>query len=143
MAIDNKLIEDYLTSHHIQAQKTDWGVYIQVKDPGQGEKPTIGKYVNVRYSGKHMNGEVFDSGVFPLQIGTGAVVKGFEEGIKQLGTGGKATVYIPSMLAYGANGRDPKVKPNEVLIFDLELLQVSDKPIQPAPQPVDTSAARR
>lgn len=137
---DSKTIEEYLASHNIQAQKTDWGVYYQVLDPGQGPKPTIGKFANIKYKGTHFSGEVFDQGEFPLQIGTGGVIKGFEEGIKQIGQGGKARIFIPSVLAYGSRGSEPKIKPNEDIIFDIELLEVSDKPIEPHAN-IDTTQA--
>ncbi len=130
MTKDNKIIEDYLASNNIQAQKTDWGVYIQVFDPGQGPKPAPGQFVNVQYKGSNMAGQVFDSGTFPIQIGMGGSIKGFEEGVKQLSKGGKARVFIPSMLGYGPTGSAPKIQPNEVLIFDLEVLDITDK--QPA-----------
>jgi FKBP-type peptidyl-prolyl cis-trans isomerase FkpA len=142
---DDQIIENYLRAHNIQAQKTDWGVYVQVLNPGTGPKPTIGKFVNVKYAGSHFNGEEFDSGVFPLQIGTPGAVKGFENGVMQLGQGGKAKIFIPSTLAYGAGGRTPTIQPNENLIFDIEVLEVSDRPIRQQQQPVnvDTSSGRK
>jgi FKBP-type peptidyl-prolyl cis-trans isomerase len=141
---DNQIIESYLKTHNIQAQKTDWGVYVQVLNPGSGPKPTFGKFTNVRYNGTHLSGESFDSGVYPLQIGTAGAVKGFEDGIMQLGQGGKARIFIPSSLAYGASGRPPVIKPNENLIFDIELLEISDTPIrQQPPANVDTSSQGR
>jgi FKBP-type peptidyl-prolyl cis-trans isomerase len=130
MAIDNKIIEDYLAKNNIQATKTDWGVYIQTIQPGQGPKPAVGQYANVKYAGKNLNGEPFDAGVYPLQIGVGGSIKGFEDGVKQLSQGGKAVVYIPSRLGYGPNGSGPKIQPNAILVFDLELLSISDTPPQ-------------
>jgi FKBP-type peptidyl-prolyl cis-trans isomerase len=144
VARDNQIIENYLKKNNIQAQKTDWGVYIQVLDPGTGPKPTIGKFANIKYSGSHLSGEVFDSGVYPLQIGTPGAVKGFENGVMQISKGGKARIFIPSSLAYGSGGRAPQIKPNENLIFDIELLELSDTPIRQQQQmPSDTSAGRR
>ncbi len=130
MVKDNRIIENYLTANNIQTQKTDWGVFIQVSDPGQGPKPAPGQYVTVQYKGSNLAGQVFDSGVFPIQIGMGGAIKGFEEGVKQLSKGGKARIFIPSMLGYGPQGSPPKIQPNEVLIFDLEVVDISDK--QPA-----------
>jgi len=140
VAKDNQIIENYLKSHNIQAQKTDWGVYVQVLNPGTGPKPTIGKFVNVKYAGTHLSGESFDSGVYPLQVGMPGAVKGFENGVMQIAQGGKAKIFIPSSLAYGPGGRLPVIKPNENLIFDLEVLEISDTPIRQQPQAsVDTS----
>ena len=135
LATDSKIIEDYLAKNNIQATKTDWGAYLQVINPGQGAKPAPGQYVNVKYAGKTLAGESFDSGVFPLQLGVGGSIKGFEEGVKQLAQGGKAVVYIPSSLGYGVNGSGDKIQPNSNLVFDLEVLSISDAPPSQAAQP--------
>ncbi len=132
--IDNKLIEEYLSKNNIQAKKTDWGVYIQIKNEGQGSKPAVGQFVNVKYAGRTLGGEQFDAGVFPIQIGTNGSIKGFEDGVKQLGKGGSATVFIPSSLGYGTRGSAPKIKPNEVLVFDIEIQDISDNPPPQAQQ---------
>jgi FKBP-type peptidyl-prolyl cis-trans isomerase FkpA len=131
MATDSKIIEAYLASKNIQATKTRWGAYVQVINPGQAPKPAIGQWVTIKYSGKDLAGKEFDKGVFPLQLGMGGVIRGFEEGAKELGKGGVGRVFIPSRLAYGPAGAPPKIGPNQVLMFDLEIQDVSDK--QPAP----------
>lgn len=146
VAKDDKIIEDYLAKNHIQAQKTDWGVYVQQINPGQGAKPKVGQYVSVKYSGSGLDGKVFDAGVYPLQIGLGGSIKGFEEGVKQLSKGGKAKVFIPSILGYGPQGSAPKIAPNEVLMFDMEVLDISDKQPAPTQAPqvnVDTTATQK
>lgn len=128
LARDSKTLDAYIASHHIQAQKTDWGIYIEVLSPGQGPKPTYGKFASVRYKGFHLNGQSFDEGIYPVQIGRGGTIPGFEIGISQLSKGEKARVYVPSLLGYGAQGSPPKISPNENLIFELELLDISDTP---------------
>jgi FKBP-type peptidyl-prolyl cis-trans isomerase FkpA len=128
MAIDSRQIEAYLAQNNIQATKTEWGAYVQVINPGTGPKPEAGKFVNVKYAGRTLKGVAFDAGEFPLQMGTGGSIKGFEEGVKQLSQGGKALVFIPSRLGYGPNGSGPKIGPNEILVFDLEILSISDTP---------------
>ena len=138
MAVDNKIIEDYLAKNNIQATKTEWGVYIQTINPGQGPKPAVGQYVNVKYAGRNLGGEQFDAGVYPLQIGVGGSIKGFEDGVRQLGQGGKAVVYIPSRLGYGPNGSGPKIQPNANLVFDLEVLSITDTQPAPPQQPGTT-----
>ena len=124
---DSKIIEDYLKAHNINAEKTDWGFYIERLSPGQGPKPTFGQFVNVKYKGTNLEGQTFDEGVYPVQVGNAQAVPGFAEGVNQLTKGEKARLYIPSYLAYGPAGREPKIKPNEVLIFDMEILDISDK----------------
>ena len=130
---DDKVIEDYLKTHHIQAQKNEWGIYVEVLTPGQGPTPKFGQYSNVKYKGMNLNGEVFDQGTLPLQLGISQVVPGFAEGVSELNKGEKARIYIPSILAYGQQGSPPKIQPNEILIFELEVLDISDK--QPEQQP--------
>lgn len=127
---DDKIIEDYLKSHNINARKTEWGIYIQDLVPGQGPKPHFKQFANVKYTGMDLNGQTFDSGVFPVQVGAGGAIAGFTFGVMELQKGGKARVYIPSALGYGQQGSPPKIKPNEILIFDLELLDVADMPQQ-------------
>ena len=142
VAKDDKIIEDYLAKNNIQAQKTDWGVYVQMLAPGQGPKPAAGQFASVRYKGTNLKGQEFDAGVYPIQIGMGGSIKGFEEGVKQLSKGGKARIFIPSMLAYGPRGSAPKIAPNENLVFEMELLDISDTP--PAPeQPVNVDTTRQ
>jgi len=129
---DDKIISDYLSSHNIKAEKSEWGIYIERLAPGQGPKPNFGQFSNVHYIGKHLSGEVFDQGTMPVQIGVSQVVLGFMEGVSQLSKGEKARVYIPSALAYGSQGSPPTIQPNEPLIFELEVLDITDK--EPASQ---------
>jgi FKBP-type peptidyl-prolyl cis-trans isomerase FkpA len=124
---DSKVIEDYLKSHNIQAEKSEWGFYMERLAPGEGPKPKFGQFSNVKYKGMNLSGEVFDEGVYPVQIGMAQVVPGFAQGVNQLSKGGKARVYIPSALGYGPQGSPPKIQPNEILVFDLEALDISDK----------------
>ena len=81
----------------------------------------------------HLSGEVFDSGTYPLQIGSRGSIPGFEYGIKAMQKGGKAKIFIPSSLGYGAQGSPPTIKPNEILVFELELVDISNSPAPPPP----------
>ena len=145
LKIDNKQIEDYLTTKNIPTQKTEMGVYIQVQNPGTGPKPSFGKWVTVKYRGTHFDGSVFDEGTYPYQIGgQNRPIPGFDNGVKQLGKGGSAKIIVPSTLGYGPGGSGPKIQPNENLVFDIEIVDISDD--QPRPQmPAlpDSSAQRR
>ena len=141
---DTKTIEEYLAKNNIQAQKTSWGVYVQILNPGQGPKLKVGQYGTVRYKGHKLSGEVFDSGVYPIQAGMGGSIPGFDMGARELSKGGKANIYIPSTLAYGPNGSGPKIGPNEILVFEMELLDISDTPPAQNPQGnIDTTRAQK
>jgi len=138
---DDKVIEEYLKAHNLNAEKNEWGLYIERLVPGQGAKPKFGQFSNVNYKGMNLSGEVFDQGTMPVQIGMSQVVYGFMEGVSQLSKGEKARVYIPSILGYGPQGSPPKIQPNEVLIFELEVLDITDtapaQQQQPVQQPTD------
>ncbi|MCB0696479.1 MAG: FKBP-type peptidyl-prolyl cis-trans isomerase [Chitinophagaceae bacterium] len=127
---DEQLIKDYLSRNKIKAQKTESGLYYAIKTPGSGENARAGQKVSVNYTGMLLNGEKFDSNVdpqfqhvepFEFMLGAGNVIKGWDEGIALLKKGGKATLYIPSTMAYGPNSPSPKIPANSVLVFEVEL----------------------
>ena len=140
--VDEKVIQDYLAKNGLtaKAQKTDSGVYYIVTQPGSGPTPKPGEMVTVHYTGKLLDGKVFDSsrtnpqsGGKPaqFQLGVGMVIPGWEEGVSKLHKGEKATLVIPSTLAYGPRGNQG-IPPNSVLLFDIELLDIQKGQ---APQP--------
>jgi FKBP-type peptidyl-prolyl cis-trans isomerase FkpA len=137
---DGRVIEDYLKAHNLQAEKNEWGIYIERLRPGQGPKPKFGQYSNVNYKGMDLSGQVFDQGTMPVQVGMSQVVYGFMEGVSQMSKGENARVYIPSILGYGPQGSPPKIQPNQVLIFELEVLDITDAAPaqqQPVQQPAE------
>lgn len=87
-----------------------------------------GKTVEVHYTGFLTNGKVFDSSVergqpISFELGTGRVIKGWDEGIALMQVGDKLRLIIPSELGYGPNGQGP-IPPNATLLFDVELVDV-------------------
>ncbi|GAB4008093.1 FKBP-type peptidyl-prolyl cis-trans isomerase [Spirosoma sp. KCTC 42546] len=140
--IDAKVIENYLAKNGMtgKAQKTESGVYYVVTQPGSGPTPQKGEVVQVHYTGKLLDGKVFDSsrtnpqaGGKPaqFQLGVGMVIPGWEEGVSKLHKGEKATLIIPSTLAYGPRGNQA-IPANSVLLFDIELIDIQKGQ---APQP--------
>jgi FKBP-type peptidyl-prolyl cis-trans isomerase len=132
---DSRLIEAHLASKGVSASKTDMGVYVQMIQAGQGAKPAAGQYANIKYRGTDLNGKKFDEGTYPMQIGMGGSIPGFENGVKQFSKGGKGVIYVPSILGYGPQGQPPVIQPNQILVFEIELLDISDRPIQPSAAP--------
>ena len=97
---------------------------------GTGVSPTSGQNVTVHYTGTLENGTKFDSSVdkgqpYPFRIGTGGVIKGWDEGVMTMKVGGKRRLIVPAKLGYGAAGRPPTIPPNATLIFEVELLSVN------------------
>ena len=146
--VDAGIIKKYLDSTGQQATTTDDGVNVIVKKEGTGEAAKDGQTVTIMYTGKTLDGTVFDSNmdtafhhtdplVFPL--GQGRMIQGMESGMKQLKKGAEATLVIPSSLAYGPNGRPPVIQPNSVLLFDVVVKDISTDAATPppAPQPQD------
>jgi len=116
-------IQDALT-------ETESGLkYIITQENPEGTQPTSGQKVSVHYAGRLTDGTLFDSSYKrgrPLQfpVGVGRVIPGWDEGIMLLKTGEKATLVIPSELAYGARGAGNVIPPNATLVFDVELVDV-------------------
>lgn len=97
---------------------------------GTGDSPKATETVVVHYTGWLEDGTKFDSSVdrgepFVFTIGTGQVIRGWDEGIATLQVGGKRRLIIPPDLAYGDTGAGGGlIPPNATLIFDVELLEV-------------------
>ncbi|RYZ26602.1 MAG: hypothetical protein EOO10_15085 [Chitinophagaceae bacterium] len=145
---DNAAIENYLKANNVSTTKSPWGTYVQVLNPGTGPKAKNGQYVSLRYRGKLLSGEEFDSNMkpgaplLPLQIGAGQSIIGFEDGAKQLAKGGKANIYIPSVIGYGAQGMPPKIAPNQNLVFEIEVVDITDAPAAPPTMPQADSTGK-
>ena len=144
-SVDDKILTDYIAKNGLagKAQKTANGVYYIVNQAGTGAKPNKGDNVEVQYTGKLMNGKVFDSSLtnqqskgkpVKFQVGVGMIIPGWEEGIMQFAKGTKGTLLIPSGMAYGMQGAPPTIPANSPLIFDIELVNVTKgKPQQQMP----------
>ena len=122
---ENELAEldQYLIDNSITVGPTSSGIYyIEVKE-GSGPATKGGDEVKVRYTGTFLDGEEFDSGVFTFFLGYGQVIPGWDEGIKYMNEAGKATLIIPSNMAYGPNGRG-SIPGYSTLLFDVEILDI-------------------
>lgn len=129
---NGKIAESFIADQKAaneNVKSTDSGLAYLILEPGDDNKPGENATVTVHYTGKHINGEVFDSSVErgePAEFNLQGVVAGFREGLMLLGKGGKATLYIPGELGYGLKGQPAAgIAPNELLIFDVELLDIA------------------
>ncbi len=103
------------------------GLQYVVAEEGAGESPKVGQQVTVHYTGFFMDKQVFDSSVprkqpFTFTLGTGQVIKGWDEGVALMKKGAKYRLVIPYNLAYGENGRPPVIPAKATLLFDVELI---------------------
>lgn len=109
---------------------TESGLQYEVLESGKGDSPKASDNVEVHYTGKLIDGTVFDSSVergVPASFGVTQVIPGWVEALQLMHEGDKWRLYIPSDLAYGPNGTGGVIGPNMTLIFDVELLRVIKK----------------
>ena len=122
-----KLLEAYLEKASIQNEPSASGLYYIERKNGIGEKIKTGDLVEIYYTGKFIDGQIFDTnyGKKPLQfrVGFASVIRGLDEGIKNMKKGGEALLIIPSKLAYGAGGAG-EIKAYSTLIFEIEVVNV-------------------
>ena len=114
-----------INSQRENVQITPSGLQYEALVETDGEKPPLDSTVRVVYTGKFIDGSIFDSsgdeGVFfPLNM----VIEGWTEGLMLMGLGSKYIIYIPSSLAYGTNGIQGIIPAYSTLIFEVELLEI-------------------
>jgi FKBP-type peptidyl-prolyl cis-trans isomerase len=144
-----KEIEKYIAKNNIKAEKVGDKVFVEIQSEGTGPVADSGLLVGIKYTGYNLEGKFFDSNVdstkqvnkhgmelfYFVAKREGSVV-GMLEGITKFRQGGKGRIFIPSILGYGPQG-NPPIKPNESLIFDIEVVEVKPLPEQPAgPNPM-------
>jgi len=109
-------------------RETESGLQYEVIVMGDGPKPTATDQVKVHYTGKTLDGEIFDSSVQrgePIVFGLNQVIRGWTEGLQLMPVGSKFMLYIPYDLAYGERGAGGgMIKPGATLIFEVELLDI-------------------
>jgi len=118
----------YLRENYGTAHVNPSGLRYLVHNPGTGNPPALGAQVAVHYDGYLLNGTKFDSSrdrhePFVFRVGTGAVIKGWDEAFATMKQGEKRTLIIPWWLAYGEQGRGP-IPPRGTLRFEVELLEI-------------------
>lgn len=133
MAEVNKVAgEEFLAKNGLRAEVTTLpsGLQYEVIETGNGVQPTASDQVEVHYTGRLIDGTVFDSSVergVPATFGVTQVIAGWVEALQLMKAGSKWRLYIPSGLAYGAQGAGQIIGPNATLIFDVELIKVIGK----------------
>ncbi len=107
----------------------DGGLKYEDLVEGDGDSANAGMQVTVHYTGWLEDGTKFDSSLdrndpFSFKLGSGQVIRGWDQGVEKMQVGGKRRLTIPSHLGYGARGAGGVIPPNATLIFEVELLAV-------------------
>ena len=115
----------------VEVRTTPSGLQYEGLTEGDGPRPEANDQVEVHYTGKLIDGTVFDSSVdrgMPATFGVTQVIPGWVEALQLMKAGSKWRLFIPSNLAYGPNGAPGSpIGPNATLVFDVELLKVIGK----------------
>ncbi len=133
-AVEQEKIKNYLAENKLDVQPTADGIYILSVEHGNGPKVENGKTIKVNYTGRYLDGQIFDSSDTtqapqahdPIEyvVGQQSMIPGWEKAMAEMEEGGKARVLIPSNMAYGKNSM--MIPPYSTLLFDFEVLSVKD-----------------
>ena len=128
LEIDLEKIDEYIDAESLTGVvETDSGLNYVITEPGTGDNAKEGDDISLKYKGYRLDGTVFDettTGTFDYTIGELGLIDGWEEAVFLLNSGAKGTFILPSSIGYGKSGYQA-IDPNEVLIFDLELVSIN------------------
>lgn len=122
-------IQSYIKRENVTVTPTASGLYFIEEEAGTGTQAAAGKEVKVHYTLYNIDGQKLQSSLdggqaFSFTLGQGQVIQGWDEGIAMMKAGGKATLLVPSSLAYGATARGQDIPAYSPLVFEVELLEV-------------------
>lgn len=127
-AVENKAAGkkfiDELVKKDTTMKVTESGLAYKVLKPGNGKQFKTTDRVMVKYKGTKIDGSVFDESKEAVAMSPVSVVPGFKEALLMMSPGAQYIIYVPGELAYGVDGRMPRIEPNETLIFELETIGV-------------------
>ena len=131
---DDKMLKKYFKKNGLHPAKTASGLYYVITKEGKGENAKSGDKAYVNYVGKLLDGAIFDKNIdtgfakpirpFSFTVGLHNVIEGWDEGIRLLNQGSRATFYIPSSLAYGEKEIGKTIPPHSILIFEIALTKI-------------------
>jgi len=142
LAKDSVIIANFLKEKNISALTTSSGLRYVITKLGKGENIKDGQTATVNYAGYLLNGKYFDTSIesvakeknifqqgrgyapYPVPVGQGRVIKGWDEALKLMNKGCKMTIYVPSSLAYGPQKRSEDIIENSILAFDMEVVDI-------------------
>ncbi|HTF80369.1 MAG TPA: FKBP-type peptidyl-prolyl cis-trans isomerase [Cytophagales bacterium] len=132
---EDKTILEFIKKNKLVFQKTESGLYYVQQKKATGVKAKAGDKVKVHYTGRLIDSTKFDSSAdrnepFEFELGARQVIQGWDEGIALMHKGEKGILIIPSRLGYGERGAGQSIKPNSILLFDVELLDITPSAAQ-------------
>ncbi len=121
-------IQQYITANNLQMTKATSGLYYQFSLKSFARRVVAGDEVTVHYTGKFLDGKIFDSSIprnqpFVFDVGRGSVIKGWDEALQLMSLGDKIKIIVPYQLAYGEKG-NAAIPANTPLVFEIELLNI-------------------
>lgn len=141
LAKDVQIIQNYLEDNNLEAERHPTDLFYIIEEEGTGDTPNQGQEIVANYTGKFLDGRVFDTSIeseareagiynpnrnyapFSFTLGAGRVISGWEIAFSLFNEGTKATILLPSYMAYGFRGNSG-IPPNTVLLFEVELVEI-------------------
>ncbi len=121
-------LKEFIEKNKIKEEPKASGLYFISQTQGSGPQVKKGDKVLVHYTGRFIDGQIFDSSEggepMPVEVGMGQVIEGFDEALLLMKKGGKARAIIPSSIGYGASEPGGKIPPYTTLVFDIEMVDV-------------------
>lgn len=127
---EENIIIEYVADNKMEAVRTMSGIFIANHIVGEGDSIKWGDPIKVDYRGYFMDGKEFDSSIkrgVPISFRVGSMVAGWNEALPFLKVGSKATFIIPSHMGYGKRGFEGFVGPDEILLFDIEVIEKTNQ----------------
>ncbi len=141
LATDVQIIQDYLEDSNLVAERHPSDLFYIIEQEGTGDTPEVGQTIVANYTGKFLDGRVFDTSIesvareagiynenrdyspYSFTLGAGRVISGWEIAFSLFKEGTKAIIVLPSYIAYGNSGSG-SIPPNTVLLFEVELVNI-------------------
>lgn len=127
---DADIIKAYLKRRNWDMKVSETGLWYDIYQKGGGLQAQVGKNASIRYKIWLLDGTLCYSsdslGLKTFRIGKGGVEKGLEEGVLLLHVGDKARFIMPPHLAHGLIGDQDKIPPRSIILYEVELVQISD-----------------
>ena len=124
---EEKQAAEQIAQHEARAKKSFSGLKYVVLRQGKGDKPAKGQSIDAHYVGRFMDGRVFDQsygrGPFTFNVGTGQVIKAWDEALLDMRVGEQRALIVPPSLGYGKRGAGSAIPPDTTLFFEVERLR--------------------